>query len=211
MGHTNYLRFRFGSGSLYLLTNPHMLTNYTLLTPQGAAFAENALSYLPPVKNVYWDEYQNHDIPEDLSPLRVIFSHESLSWAYYITLASLVLFVLYEVKRRQRIIPVIEPLKNTTLDFVTTVGNVYYEQRDNADIAIKKITYFADFLRTRYQLKFDFRDKDFADKLAQKTFLDRSFTQDLTEHITYLMVQSRISDQDLITLNNLIDKFYAQS
>lgn len=211
LGHTNYLKFKLGSGNLYLLTNPHMLTNYALLKPQGAAFAENALSYLPPVKTVYWDEYQNNDIPEDLSPMRVIFSHENLRWPYYISLASLLLFVLYEVKRRQRVIPVIEPLKNATLDFVTTVGNVYYEQRDNSDIAVKKITYFSDFLRTRYQLKLDFKDKDFPDKLARKAGIDKSFAKDLTEHIAYMVAQSRVSDHDLITLNNLIDKFYAQT
>ena len=210
-GHTNYLRFNYGKGSLFLLADPYLLTNYGLLKPNGAAYIEKALSYLPPVKQLYWDQYQNHDLPEDESPMRVFLSHENLRWAYYIALASLLLFVLYEIKRRQRVIPVIEPLQNTTLEFVSVVGRVYYEQRNNANIALKKISYFSDYIRTHYQLKVEFMNKEFVERLAHKSGMELSFIRDLIGQINYISIEPRVSDQDLVTLNNLIDKFYAQT
>ncbi|MEJ7677787.1 MAG: hypothetical protein WKG06_07955 [Segetibacter sp.] len=65
-------------------------------------------------------------------------------------LAGLLLYVLFEMKRRQRIIPVITPLKNSTLDFVKTVASVYYNEKDNNGIADKKVNYFLEFVRSRF-------------------------------------------------------------
>ncbi|GAB2696390.1 hypothetical protein GCM10027037_20370 [Mucilaginibacter koreensis] len=210
-GQTNYLRYQFGKGNLYLFATPHLLTNYSLLKPAGAAYISHVLSYLPDAEHIYWDQYQNHDIPEDESPLRVLFAHENLRWAYYISLAAMLLFIAFEAKRRQRIIPVIEPLSNATTDFVNVVGRVYYEQRNHNDIALKKITYLADYLRTRYQLRAAFGTKEFAEKLTQKTGMQPAFIHELLSHINYVSVQSKIDDHELILLNNLIDKFYAQA
>jgi hypothetical protein len=209
--HANYLSFAFGKGHLYLCANPQLFTNYSLLTPQGADYAAKALSYLPPQNNVYWDQFQNKDLVEDQSPLRVIFSYDSLRWAYYISLLTALIFIIYEIKRRQRIIPVIEPLKNNTLDFVNVVGQVYYERRDNSNIALKKITYLLEHWRTTYYLKTTALNIEFVNALAQKTGIEVSFARELINLINYIHVQPKVNDQELIQLNQAIEKFYAQS
>ncbi len=208
---TTYLRFSYGKGSLFAFANPHLLSNYSLLTPQGASYMGKVLSYLPPVGRIYWDEFQNHDIAEDESPMRVFFSYESLRRAYYISLVSLLVFVCFEIKRRQRIIPVIEPLKNATADFVSVIGRVYYEQRNNKNIASKKVSYLADFIRTKYQLRADFKDINFISTLTHKTGIPQALIDDLIMHIKYIDVQPKVTDHELITLNHLIEKFYAQA
>jgi len=141
----------------------------------------------------------------------VFFSYPNLQWAYYICLFSLVLFIIYDIKRRQRIIPIIEPLQNSTLDFVNVVGQVYYEKRDNANIAAKKILYLLASLRDKYQLKTNKLDSEFVEALAQKTSIDATFARELVNHINYLGVQKRVADSELITLNQLIEKFHKQS
>jgi hypothetical protein len=211
LGHSNFIRFNYGKGSLYLCANPVLFTNYSLLTNQGADYAEKALSYLPVQPNIYWDQLQNGDIMEDRSPFRVFFSHASLQWAYYISLFSLILFVLYEMKRRQRIIPVIEPLKNSTVDFANVVGQVYYEQRNNLNIAQKKILFFLEHLRTKYYLKTNQLDMDFMVRLSQKAGIAYPFSQEIVNHINYINVQKQVNDHELIKLNQLIEQFYKQS
>jgi hypothetical protein len=207
-GNANYLRYRFGKGSLLLCANPELFTNYSLLTPEGADYASKALSYLPASTNIYWDLYQNHDVVVDSSPLRVFFTSLSLRWAYYLSLFGLTIFVLFEIKRRQRVIPIIEPLKNTTVDFVKVVGKVYYEKRDNLNIAHKKILYLLSFLREQYQLKTTQLDNEFIESLAWKTGADTAFIQDLVGYINYISQQSKVTDKELIELNHLIEKFY---
>jgi hypothetical protein len=208
--HTNYLSFAFGKGHLYLCANPQLFTNYSLLTNQGADYVAKALSYLPATNNIYWDQYQNKDITTDESPLRVIFSYDSLRWAYYISLLTALIYIIYEVKRRQRIIPVIEPLKNNTLEFVNVVGQVYYERRDNSNIAHKKITYLLEHWRTKYYLKTSALNQEFVNTLAQKTGIDAAFAKELVNLINYIHVQPKVSDRELIELNHAIEKFYSQ-
>jgi len=210
-GAANLLRFKLGKGNLFVSCNPELFTNYTLLKPEGADYAANVLSYLPPAKNIYWDQYQNGDIQQEQSPMRVLFTYPALQWAYYVSLAGLLLFVFYEMKRRQRIIPVVEPLKNSTLEFVKVVGQVYYENRDNANIAAKKILYWLSYLRDQYQLKTNKLDKEFMATLAQKTGIDPDFAADLVSFVNYLGVQTNVSDAELIKLNQLIEKFHTQS
>ncbi|WP_345953535.1 DUF4350 domain-containing protein [Mucilaginibacter sp. PAMB04168] len=211
MKHANYLSFAFGKGHLYLSANPQLFTNYSLLSDQGADYAAKALSYLPAAANVYWDQYQNKDIPFDNSPLRVIFSHDSLRWAYYISLITALVYIIYEAKRRQRIILVIEPLRNNTLDFVNVVGQVYYEQRDNSNIAHKKITYLLEHWRTAYYLKTSVLNKEFTDALANKTGIEPAFARELVNLINYTHVQHKVTDSELIALNQAIENFYSQT
>ena len=210
-GKANYISFKFGKGKLYLFANPQLLTNYTLLKPDGANYAAKVLSYLPQANTVYWDQYQNHDIAQDQSPMRVFFSRPNLQWAYYLSLVSLLLFIIYEAKRRQRIIPVIDPLKNTTVEFVSVVGKVYYEQRDNSNIAIKKIVYFAEHLRNTFGLKTGTYNQDFLTAFINKTGVESGLAKELVNHINYLQNQARVTDHELIVLNQLIEKFYIQS
>jgi hypothetical protein len=210
-GQSNYLRFKFGKGNLFLFANPQILTNYSLLKPGGGEYPAKVLSYLPVTDNIYWDLYQNHDVSADQSPMRVFFNNPGLQWAYYLSLASLLLFVIYEIKRRQRIIPVIEPLKNATVEFVSVVGKVYYEQRDNSNIAAKKIVYFSEHLRNVFGLKTGNYNNDFLVSFINKTGIDESLARDLVSHINYMSQQSRVSDHELIVLNQLIEKFYIQS
>jgi hypothetical protein len=210
-GHSTFLSFKFGRGNLYLCSNPGIFTNYSLLNNRGADYAAKTLSYLPASGNVYWDEFQNGDANEEDSPMRVFFSHPSLQWAYYISLFGICVFVLFEVKRRQRIIPVIEPLKNSTLDFVNVVGQVYYEKRNNTNIAHKKILYLFAYLRDEYQLKTNKLDNEFIEKLTAKLGIDAQFARSLVSFINYINVQQRITDHELIELNHLIEQLYTQT
>ena len=210
-GHATLLSFKYGSGALYLCSNPLIFSNYALLTSRGDDYAAKVLSYLPKSQAIYWDEYQNGDIPEDTSPMRVFFNNPSLSWAYYLSLCGMVIFVLYEMKRRQRIIPIIEPLKNSTVEFANVVGQVYYEQRNNMNIAQKMIVYFYEHLRTKYYLKTNPLDTEFIERLSQKTGVELSFARELINHIKYVLVQHQVSDNELIVLNQLIEQFYKKS
>ena len=211
MGHSTFINFKFGKGNLYLSTNPMVFTNYGLLSNRGDEYVAKALSYLPASQNIFWDEFQNGDIQQDQSPMRVFFNYPALQWAYYIGLFSIIFFILYEMKRRQRIIPVIEPLKNSTVDFVQVVGQVYYDQRNNMNIAEKKMIFFLEHVRTNYYLKTSPLNAEFINRLAQKTGIEHSFVAELINYINYVSVQKQINDDELIRLNQLIEQFYYKS
>jgi len=207
----NFIKYTIGKGSLYLLSNPKFFSNYSLLKPQGTAYAATALSFIKSTKKITWDQYYTQGDEENDSPMRVFLSHPELEWAYYIAIFSLIIFVLYEIKRRQRIIPVIEPLSNSTLEFVNVVGQVYYEKRNNDNIAKKQVLYFLTYLRDEYQLKTNKLDKEFIETLTAKLGLNPDFANDFVEYLHYINMQDRINDRELIHLNKLIEQFYIQS
>jgi len=209
-GQANFIKYSYGKGSLYLLPNPQLLTNYSLIRTEGADYAAKALSYLNPRPTLIWDERFTKGNSEDASLLRVIFRNDKLRWAYYTALISLLVFVLFEIKRRQRIIPVIEPLKNSSVDFVKVVGSVYYEQRNNTDISQKKINYLLEFIRSNYRLKTQELDEEFKENLTQKTGLTTDVIGSLVQLINEILKASKVSDQQLISLNKSIEHFYKQ-
>ncbi len=209
--HVNFLKYTMGKGSLYLNANPLLFTNYSLFNKQSAEYASTALSFVKNDSFLIWDQYYSTGREDDGSTMRVFLRHTALKWAFYIAFFSLLSFVLYEIKRRQRIIPVIEPLENATLSFVNVVGQVYYEQRNNQDISSKKILYFLEHLRTGYNLKTNPLDELFIDNFSQKTGIDRSFANELVNYINFLSTQTNVTNKELIQLNKLIEQFYTQS
>lgn len=210
-GEVNFIKYTFGKGALYILPNPQLLTNYSLLQPAGAAYAAKALSYLQIGETLIWDENSTKGNIENGSILRVFFKHDQLRWAYCLALAGLLVFVLFEMKRRQRIIPVLLPLKNSSAEFVTVVGKVYYQQRDNSDIAQKKINYFLEYIRLTYRLKTLKTDEEFISSLILISGAQEETTRQLFTVINTIHHGSKVTDTLLIELNKLIEKFYNQA
>ncbi|WP_113654541.1 DUF4350 domain-containing protein [Pedobacter namyangjuensis] len=206
----NYVRYKFGKGSLFILPNPQLLTNYSLLKDDGLAYASRALSYLPDSEHLIWNEYFTRLNENNKSVLRVFFAYDQLRWAYYIALFSLVAFVLFEIKRRQRIIPISAPLKNTTAEFVEVVGRVYYQQRNNKDIADKKLTYLLSYIRNKYKLKTSEINQEFKNSLLKTTGANAETVEALFMQMSYVNVSNSINDQELIDLNKVIEQFYKQ-
>jgi hypothetical protein len=208
-GHSNFIKYQIGKGALYLNANPFLFSNYSLLNTHGAAYASIALSYPKKSSNLLWDEFYTQGREGDDNTMRLFLARTQLRWAFYIAFFGLIAFVLYEAKRRQRIIPVIEPLRNTTLEFVNVVGQVYYEKRNNANIAHKKILYLLEHLREQYQLKTNKLDDEFVEKLTSKLGIDRAFANELIGYIQYISNQQSVNDHELIELNKLIEKLYS--
>ncbi len=211
-GFPNYISISYGRGAFLIHTNPLVFSNYFMLSDSNAQYTAKTLSYLPQNLNaIYWDEYYKLGQQGAATPLRYFLSNKFLAWALRLTIGGLLLYLFFEAKRRQRIIPVITPLRNTTVDFVKTVSNVYYNQKDNASIADKKIKYFLEFIRHRFYLPTNDMGEDFVDLLSKKSGIDR---QQITS--TFLLINKVnsgyiVSDSLLLTLNERIDQFYKQA
>jgi hypothetical protein len=206
----NFISYQFGKGTLYISPNPQLFTNYSLLREDGRDYAGKALSYLPKAETLIWNEHYTRPDAQDNSMLRVFFAHDQLRWAYTLALIGLTIFVLYEIKRRQRIIPVIDVLKNTSVEFVKVVGQVYYQQRNNKDITEKKIIYLLEYIRNKYRLKTTELDKEFEESLTKISGAPAATITTMLSTINLLKNVNVVNDQQLISLNKIIEQFYKQ-
>lgn len=203
-----FIRVRYGQGQFLVHNLPLAFTNYYVLDSKTSDYTAKALSYLPALPT-YWDEYQKQGRfdKEQQSIFRYVWSQPALNWAYYIVVFGLIFYAIFAGKRTQRVIPVIETPQNTSVDFVKTVGRLYFQQGDHDNVARKKIQYFLADLRERYGLNTNSLDREFAEVLANKSGISRDEADDLVRLLHNAQKSISLSEHDLLTLYAAIEKF----
>jgi hypothetical protein len=206
-GRVVYIEIPCGRGHVYLCSVPAAFSNIYFLRPSSQQFAGAALRYLP-ARRTFWDEYQKQGPAGEQSLLRVLVAHEALRIAYFVSLAGAVLFMFMGARRRQRIIPTINPLPNTTLLFTRTVAGLYRQGSSHALIAEKKVGLFMDYLRTCFQeVSPDFGDEEFRERLSQKSGLARTRVDELLRLVNFARTAPQMTDQQLLQLSRALSDF----
>lgn len=215
-GDPTMIEVPMGKGAFYLCSTPLAFTNYNMLKPNNHEFISSSLSYLN-LENTYWcgnylgfgglGDGSGQRPEKDRSILDFIHKHPPLTWAFYLALGTILLFMLFEIKRRQRIIPVIKPHNNTSVEFTNTVSQLYLQRGNHKDIATKRINYFLEFLRSRYHLNTNDFSTEFVEKTALKTGVDLNKTTTLFQLIKRIRQAGSINQHQLIDLNRQIDSF----
>jgi hypothetical protein len=207
-GDVNFICMKYGLGKIYFHTQPQVFTNYHLLSG-NIEYASKVLSYLP-IRKTVWDNYYKPYRFINQSPMRYVLSQPPLQSAYYLMLLTLLLYFVVESKRRQRVIPVLKPLVNRSLQFVKTIGSLYFNQKNNTDLARKKIIYFKEFLRERYYLSTISLTEEYAVLVSKKSGLPIDMVQSLFEIMELYQTTPAVSDHGLIDLNRRMELFYKQ-
>ncbi len=203
----NFVIVPFGKGVFYIHTQPEIFTNYQLLDAEDTGYLETLISYLPE-STVYFNHNMKQDPNLSTSPLRYILTQPALKWAWYLCVIGMGLFMYFNGKRRQRIIPELPEKINTTTDFVKTMSNLYHESQAYNNIIHKEITYFLEYIRNKYHLSTEKLDENFNKKLALKSAKDVNKIRTLIEMINRMRGQQFNSKSPLIDLHKKIEAFY---
>lgn len=205
---TNFIKIPHGNGNFYLHVQPIAFTNYYLLK-DNYKYTEDVLSYFPKENEVFWKVRRYNDENMIDSPLRFIFSQPALKWAWLFAIFGMLVFMFFNAKRRQRVIPIITPLRNTTVDFTKTIGNLYYQEKDYMNIIDKKIIFFLEKIRNDYYLDTFNLDDTFINRLHQKSGKSKEEISELIHLIKKLRNQFTATENEVVELNSKIEKFYS--
>ena len=203
----NFVKFNFGKGNFYLHTFPEVFTNYTILNSPNQQHTANILSYLRADIPILWDEYYKTGKSRITSPLKYLLSSKYLKWAYYMALIGVLFFIIFEGKRKQRSIPIITPLKNQTLAFTRTIANMYFEKQEHKNIAEHKINYLLEFIRTKLHIPTTTIDSTFYEYVASRSGNSLEEVEKLFKFCDAIHLRNEITDEELIKLNKMIEKF----
>jgi hypothetical protein len=207
LGNAVLVRVPYGHGDFTFCSVPLAFTNYYVLRPATAGFAWGALSYLPPAP-IWWDEFEKQGTSEDQSMLRVVYKHDALRLAFYLTIGGGLLLLWIGAKRRQRAIPLVKPLPNNTLQFVGTVAALYRQGDNHARIAHRKIDLFLDFVRSRYNEKTDdLSNAAFRQTVTLKSGLPRADIDELMRRVALIRTADWVSDGELMWLSQALSEF----
>lgn len=204
-----------GKGKIVVVSMPMLFSNYGILNDTIRPLVLRLLSQCSDLPMVRYDpsliSEMEQDEQED-SPLHYLLANRPLRWALYLALTTVILFVLFSARRRQRVIPVIKPPVNHMMDFVKRIGGIYYKRHDNVDLLIKKYVTFGNELRTKAMINVDDYDHidDELQSLSTRTGIPFKELQQQIYDVWRATNASSINDkrlQQLIdAMNNILQR-----
>lgn len=213
----NFAQRPYGQGNFYLHSTPLAFTNYYMLEEKNLEYIDRVFSHLQEGP-IYWDEYSgvsermgmaandrsmygdNHRRTlSSESPLQFILSKPALTWAWYILLVGILLYILFLSRRRQRVIPVMGKNVNTSLEFLSTIGHLYFLQNNHKELALQKMQYFRNFVREKYQIQGLNLDEEYKKRLVQRSEVDPETINKV------LLMHDNIKGASIVTENTLIE------
>lgn len=204
---------------LYLHSTPLAFTNFSLLEEDGVAYMERVFSYLQP-GTVFWETQRQ--VSEEVvrskntpgarlpgkSPLSYILSQPSLASAWYVLLFMVILYLVFRAKRRQRIIPVTEANENTSLEFVKTIGKLYFQKGNPREVALQKMRFLQAAIRDRYQIKNKVWTEDVVNQIHQKSEVDLALLKQIKIMYENISTSRLTTEKTLSDFHFLLEAFY---
>jgi hypothetical protein len=214
----NFIKVDYGKGSIFIHSNPIAFTNFHLLDSTKLRYAAKAFSHLI-AGTIYWDTKSrvSRDVIRRMNgsnirlekdgPLKYILAQPALRWAWFIGLALIGLYLFFAAKRQQRTIPVLEDKSNTSLEFIQTIGQMYFRQGEHIRLCDMMLKQFQTFVRDRYHLASREMNEDFIQTLAIKSDvpLERIKTIVGYENLIY---RNSITEDSMVDFYQTLNVFY---
>ncbi len=213
-------------GMVYLHTNPIAFTNFQMVDEIGKKYVDKVFSHLSE-GDIYWDAYSQ--IKENISrrrnsirqnaaeltlsnetPLKYVLENKHLSWAWYTLLGMMVFYLMFRSKRKQRIIPVEHENTNTSLEFISTIGALYFNKQNHKKLCQQKMKIFLSFIRNKYGISTKKRDKQFIEQLSKRTGVPTSTFNDIFKYYDNINGSSVVSDETLKGFHKAMEEVYEQ-
>ncbi len=204
------LEANIGKGKLVLSSLPDVFGNLFIVNHVNRFYAYTLLSKVKN-KTIIWDEnYKTHNVQQK-GIFQFIFNNDALYMGYCIAIIGLLFFMIFEMKRKQRAIPVIKPLQNTTLEFVDVISHVYFNSKNHKYIAEEKIAYFYFDMRKKFSVNTTLMDDEFYNTIHLLSGIDLDAVKKLFSYCENLKQAPSLTEQDLLELNTRITNFKLKS
>ncbi|MCH5599571.1 DUF4350 domain-containing protein [Niabella ginsengisoli] len=210
-GAPNFIHLKKGNGNLYIHLSPMSFSNYFLLYNDNIQYFEKVFSQFPTgTPLVIWDEYFRtpHSRSGDRGWFNAVMKNPYFRAGVLTALVLLLVYALTEMRRKQRVIPIMEKPANDSLEFVKTMGLLYYERGDHTNLAQKMSAYFLEHVRSRYKIFAKKLDSGFVNELSYKSGVSKTLVENIVIQINRINNEGVFTDTELIALQNNMDEFY---
>lgn len=204
------LEANIGKGKLLISSLPDVFGNLFIVNHANRFYTYTLLSKIRN-NSIIWDEYYKTYNVQEKGLFRFIFASDALYMAYCITILGLLFFMVFEMKRRQRPIPVIKPLQNSTLEFVDVISHVYFNSHNHKHIAEESIQYFYFYVRKKFHVNTNDINDELYDTIHRLSNISREEVKKLFIYCENLKQAPALTENDLLELNNRINNFKQKS
>jgi hypothetical protein len=201
----NFMALRYGAGILFLHSNPEVFTNYFLLRDHNHCYTESLASFwgggeikwFVNYKQEYEDGYVMHSY---------LMEQPALKTAWYLLWILLVFAVFTYAKRTQRIIPVVLPKQNLSVDYVKRLAQFHLLQKNYKGLIDRQLLVLLDKLRNEYRMDTSLIDESFTERMRLITNCDKSAAEDIVRFINKQKLRSNASKSDFEELWQIMKK-----
>lgn len=193
-----YYRTFPSGGKIVYSSMPMLFTNYAVMDGKTVELTLSLLSQANH-RNITRIMGKNpRYIPSSIkkeknnSAFSYLLSQPPLRWALYLTMAVLVLYCIFNAKRKMRPIPLIPETKNATLEFSKFMGTFYYRRNKHGAIVLAK---YDDMLFTFSKIIDADTDKMTNQQLSEALSLHTGISQERL--ITLIRTANRIRNNTI--------------
>lgn len=212
----NSVKIKYGKGNLLLHCEPLLFTNYFLKESDGFVYTNEILNDID-FKHVVYDiesrnlkfERENVDRSKNAN-FSFILKNKSTRTAWYLFLLGLVLFVLFRLKREQRVMPVLALKRNSSLSFVNTISSLYFSRVNSSEMARIKMNLFLYFIKYQLNISTNNINADRYKYIALKAGCETKQIESIFEFYKKFIENSKakIDSKSLINFNVSINRIY---
>lgn len=215
------LEFRIGKGRLLLHSIPLAFANYTMLQPACRNYIQSFAAQIPKGP-IYWDvadKLPRQDFPKEApSPLAYMLQQRSLAWAWYLLCTLILLYVVFRGKRRQRVIPVLPPVENSSYEYLGTIAHLHFRAHNFRWQCTLMMRLFLAQIRERYglhvvfdpQLQAPLTDAGFYTRLSQVSGQPEQKIRLVFDHYARIR-HDNANERDMVMLHREISNFWSKT
>lgn len=222
----NFTRLGWGDGNFYFHNNPIFFTNYYVVDSLQHEYAETALATLNEGP-VFWDEASrvppsvarqtNNKQGQGYSGGRnLLTGNEALSYiqeqpplalAWYTLLLATLLYVIFQGKRRQRIIPIVNQRENSSKRFIDTISRLVYKKGHHIALARQELASLRFFLQNRFNIRWKEGEPP-PGNLAGLIGGDKEVAYRALVEIRFVQSKKHLTDGELLRFYRAIEPLY---
>lgn len=221
MGMSNFISIPHGNGRIMLQANPIMYVNYQVKRTEGFGYTNYTLETLARNRDVYLlelgrlsDNYGNFDVDEDGlgekeddSYFQLIFRTPQFLIALLLSIAGLILFVMFRSKRTRPVVDYIAPKKDMTMAFTETITSIYFSKRNPYGLLhVQRKNFYATVLK-HFFVDLNRKDDKAIQSLAEKSNYDVVELENLIGQLE-TKAASSVSEEYVAKIQQKIHGFY---
>ncbi|WP_075603864.1 DUF4350 domain-containing protein [Saccharicrinis aurantiacus] len=202
----NFIEAQFSNGTILMHLSPLVFTNYYFAHGYNYQYVNGVFSKMPDAP-IVWDDFLNNGSFSSQSELRYVLSSAPMRYAFYLLTFVFVIFFSLFWRRKQELIPVINPPENASIAFLSTLTNLYLSNKNNGTIAQYVVRNLRIKTKRKYLIQWNRPTLQVKDQLMKKTGKSEVEVDKLLQQINIAKSGTNISQEQLIEINKTIEKF----
>jgi hypothetical protein len=219
----NFYKIEYGEGSFYFHSQPISFTNIVLKEDGMLAYTNNVFALLNSGP-IYWEEHNwrfNKPNPKTWlykpsffntgkSPLNFILTNPPLKWAWYLLLGFVLLFVIFNGKRRKAIVPILPDRRNTSLAHLKKMSVLYIKNENHYVICAKMFENFLGYIQNELRININQDPEKISAEIHIKRNIELDYVKAVFDGWRYIEFSKTARKEILEKFNTDLNAFYEQ-